>query len=490
MTINNEYIKLIFGLKIKQIRTERQFSLSELALKSGLSASYINEIEKGKKYPKTDKIAALSNALDVQYDELISLQLNKKLEPISDLLKSNFLTEIPFDFFGIEPSNLLEMLANAPTKLSAFIKTIIKVAKSYSVSVEKFYFSMLRSYQEMHYNYFPELEKHVDNFRANNHMKGKNYEPFLRTLLNETYGIEIATFNPLDYPLLSKIRSIYNPKSKKLQLNSLMTADQRCFTLAREIGFAYMGLKIRPLTSSWIKVNSFDEVFNNFQASYFAGALLINKDPLIKKVKDFFESKTFSGNNIIEMITHFKTTPETLFQRVFSLLPEYFGINRIFFMKFESEINSNTYQLTKELHLYKLHDPQENQNLNYCRRWLSLNILDELSSNQLKGNNNPILEAQISDYLDVGNQYLIISLAKNNSSNANINDSISIGFELNDTVKSKIKFLDDKSIRRRTVNQTCEKCSLFDCKERVAAPTKLQEKRHYLAMVEAIENMD
>ncbi|HAF76204.1 MAG TPA: DNA-binding protein, partial [Maribacter sp.] len=63
--MEQEYIKLIFGLKLKQIRTEKDLSLSGLSKICGLSKSYLNEIEKGKKYPKPDKIILLSEKLEV-----------------------------------------------------------------------------------------------------------------------------------------------------------------------------------------------------------------------------------------------------------------------------------------------------------------------------------------------------------------------------------------------------------------------------------------
>ena len=75
--MEEEYIKLIFGLKLKQIRTERNLSLFGLSKLSGLSKSYLNEIENGKKYPKPDKIAILSEKLDVPYDQMVSLKLDK-----------------------------------------------------------------------------------------------------------------------------------------------------------------------------------------------------------------------------------------------------------------------------------------------------------------------------------------------------------------------------------------------------------------------------
>jgi XRE family transcriptional regulator, fatty acid utilization regulator len=60
MSVNSDKVKIIFGLKIRQLRLDKKLSLSEVAEKSNLSISYLNEIEKGKKYPKTDKIMALS----------------------------------------------------------------------------------------------------------------------------------------------------------------------------------------------------------------------------------------------------------------------------------------------------------------------------------------------------------------------------------------------------------------------------------------------
>jgi len=73
--MEQDYIKLIFGLKLKQIRTDKNLSLFGLSKISGLSKSYLNEIEKGKKYPKTDKIIILSEKLDMPYDQMVSLKL-------------------------------------------------------------------------------------------------------------------------------------------------------------------------------------------------------------------------------------------------------------------------------------------------------------------------------------------------------------------------------------------------------------------------------
>src|SRR4051812_25014069 len=108
MLLDQELLRFIFGLKLRSVRQEKGMSLKVLARASGLSPSYINEIEKGKKYPKTDKIITLANSLGVAYDELISLRLKSELRNISQFLDRNLLKGIPFDVFGIPSTTLFE----------------------------------------------------------------------------------------------------------------------------------------------------------------------------------------------------------------------------------------------------------------------------------------------------------------------------------------------------------------------------------------------
>lgn len=491
MNLNTEHIKLIFGLKLKQLRNERGITLNELSKSSGLSVSYINEIEKGKKYPKSDKIMSLAEAIGVEYDMLVSLKLNKKLEPISELLNSNFLSEIPFDFFGIDIANLFEMLSDAPLKLSAFINTIIEIARNYSMSVEQFYFAVLRSYQEMHENYFPDLEEVADNFIAQHAISlNKQLDEFyLTNILREEYNIDIKYFDEEDYPAIANIRSVFIPKKNRLLINKRISSDQRAFTMAREIGFLFMKLKERPMTSSWIEVNSFEEVLNNFKASYFAGAILIRKEKLIQRLNNFFSQETWKPELLNEMVDEFQATPETLQHRMSNLLPYHFGIHQFFFLRFEAPVGSNNYQLTKEMHLSKQHHPHATIKESYCRRWISLNILDDLSAIQqdsTKKYTKPLIDAQFSSYHETENEYVVISMARPLNILKQINVSVSLGIEINKELKEKIKFLPNMSVKSRVVNKTCERCSIFDCTERVAAPNYLQRDRQIEDMKKAI----
>ena len=159
MTQEQEHISLIFGLKIKVLRQKQNINYQQLSKLTGIAVSYLHDIENGKKYPKADKILILAKALGVDYDYLVSLSGDKKLQPIIDLLSSDFINNIPWQHFGFGPANLLDLFSNTPDRLTAFISTLLKLGRNYQMSKENFYTASLRSYQDLFDNYFEELEQ-------------------------------------------------------------------------------------------------------------------------------------------------------------------------------------------------------------------------------------------------------------------------------------------------------------------------------------------
>src|SRR5690606_2673280 len=100
-------IHIIFGLKLRQARLAKGLSVTELAERSQLSPSYITEIEKGRKYPKADKIMRLAEALGYAYDELVSLRLEPPLSFLETPLTSQLLQDFPLELFGDRKSTRL-----------------------------------------------------------------------------------------------------------------------------------------------------------------------------------------------------------------------------------------------------------------------------------------------------------------------------------------------------------------------------------------------
>ena len=162
---SEQNLRFVLGLKLNQLRKSQKLSLKVLAGRAGLAISYLNEIEKGKKYPKPEKILGLAKALGVTYDDLVSQHLGEKLHPLSGVLKSGILEEIPLDVFGLTPTGLLEMMSNEPEKISALFDTFVKIARRFDVKIEHLLLAAMRSYVEQNKNYFEDLERAAEAFR-------------------------------------------------------------------------------------------------------------------------------------------------------------------------------------------------------------------------------------------------------------------------------------------------------------------------------------
>ncbi len=115
--LSNEFRKRLyqnsFRTKTETAETKENWSLQDLAVKTGLSKSYLNEIENGKKYPKHDKIIQLSEALTCTFDDLVSTKLDKSLAPFNEILQSDFFKEVPLELFGINKNNLISIISDA-----------------------------------------------------------------------------------------------------------------------------------------------------------------------------------------------------------------------------------------------------------------------------------------------------------------------------------------------------------------------------------------
>ncbi len=482
MGISKENLNLVLGLKVSWLRQQLGISLRELSERSGMSVSYLNEIEKGKKYPKADKIMSLAEALGKPYDELVSLQLDQQLMPLSELLSTSIMQEIPFDLFGFNKSDLMEFMTNAPARFAALIDTIIKIARTYDLSVENLLFGALRSYQEMHNNYFPEIEKQAAAFRKQYSLQGErlSYDK-IKSLLEKQFGYQIDEKMLSGSDELGHFRSLYLPKKpQRLYVNKKLSETQQLFSLCRELGYEALELKERVPSSSYLKDATFDQLLNNTHASYFAGSLIMDQDELAADMSAWFESDTWSFDALNSMLSKYRVTPEMLFHRLTQIMAEKFQLGQFYFLRFNHHTESDTYRLTKELHFSKLHSTHGiGFNEHYCRRWITLRLLGQIS-----GKNGPgevTMGVQRSQFYNTDNEYFCISAARPLRLSPGVNSCVTIGFLMDQRFKRKVRFWDDESVERSIVNRTCERCPIPDCKERAARPVihekQLQEER-------------
>ncbi|QSE98463.1 XRE family transcriptional regulator [Fulvivirga lutea] len=494
MVSDNFSLKHILGLKVHDLRVKKDLSFQDLSESSGLSISYLSEIEKGKKYPKGDKILALAKALDVTYDELVSLKVSKKLTPIINLLQSDFFKEFPLDTFGLEPQKIIELLSNSPEKVHAFINSIINIARNYEMRGEHFHYAALRSYQEMNDNYFSDIETAVKKFiKQHDSLKQlPNTVAVLEDLLKKEFDITIDRTKLSSYPELRDLRSFYQKKEKRLLLHNGLTAAQEAFLIGRELGFHVLGLKERPAETPPYKAYGFEGILNNYKASYFSAALILPEQEVITDINKMALSDTWNESMMIGFIDKYQATPEMIMQRLTNILPKHFGLKNLFFLRFVGTDNFSSYDLTKELHLSRSHNPHTNSlNETYCRRWLSIRLIKQLRSlTKLDKSSSILAGAQISQYYGTEDEYLCLTLAFPNVSNLSESISVTIGFYVDANSKKRIKFISDPAIKSRIVNTTCQRCGWTDCEDRIAPPTVIEKETAQKNVIDALLKLD
>lgn len=63
----------VLGQRLRELRTERGETLTQTADRAGISPQYLSEVERGRKEPSSEMIAALAGALDTSLADLTAV---------------------------------------------------------------------------------------------------------------------------------------------------------------------------------------------------------------------------------------------------------------------------------------------------------------------------------------------------------------------------------------------------------------------------------
>ena len=459
--LDQESLKYIFGIKLKALRKERAYSLKKLSQETGLSPSYLNEIEKGKKYPKSEKIMLLSQKLGIEYDELISVKLKNQYQSLTKIFENQWLKDLPLEVFGIPADKVVEIVAEQPERTSALFGTLLDIARIHNISSKDFYYAALRSYIDRHKNYFEDLENAATDYRTQfSELEMDLKIETLKSLLHREFGkkVEIQDFAHLSEDLQPME---YFRKNRTLYINGALQESQKIFILARELG--YMVLNLTPTANPEIHdLKSYSDLHNKFQASYFAGAFCLPEEKMVDQLEEFMSKRNWSETLLARMQKSLNMPMLTIAHRILQVLPRHFGIEKAYLLKFSSD-EKNSYEIKKDLQLSAIFAPSRAVSYEtYCRRWLSIQCIEQLRSKS----QGPVVGVQKSQYLGTQNQYLNFSFAQKNILQPSRLECVTFGIMMDENLEKRFRFSQDRSIRGTTVAGTCERCSIEECESR------------------------
>lgn len=487
--MNSDSLRFILGLKLKQQRTQKHLSLKAVAEKTGLSISYLSEIEKGKKYPKPEKLLQLSEVLGIPFDALVSTQLSDQLDPLRAFLGSEVLQEFPFHLFGITGQDLLDVVNQEPERASALIRTLVEIAAEYDMQVEQFLYAALRSWQAMQGNHFPDLEEAARNFRSH-----FNWSPDadldgdkLIRIARTHFDLHPDFSSMADQPDLVDLRSVRLEDSSpsRLLINPRLRPAQRHFILLREIGYRILGLINPPSVSGsgFSTAHSFEELMTYFKASYFAGAVLLDESELVRELRKVFDREEWDPQSLQRLKQRYGVTPELFLYRLSQLIPGSLGLKQLYYQRFHHKIGTQDFLLTKRLNvtpIFMYHGIGLNEN--YCRRWTPIAQLRTLAQFPPQSPLTETYSTRRLRFLSSGAEFLTFSIARRLQLKPDHLSAISIGILLDDHAKNIIRFWNDPAIPVVEVHETCERCALSElsCTDR-ATPNRIyqqQQKQH------------
>ena len=102
------------------------------------------------------------------------------------------------------------------------------------------------------------------------------------------------------------------------------------------------------MTSSRSEPASFEQVLNDFRASYYAGAVLIGKGPVVEDLREFFRREQWNGEAFLELMARYDVTPEMFLYRMTQLLPRFFRLAGLHFYRVTHDTSQDTFHLTKQ----------------------------------------------------------------------------------------------------------------------------------------------
>ena len=261
--------------------------------------------------------------------------------------------------------------------------------------------------------------------------------------------------------------------------------------LAREIGRHELGQREGVTTSPIVKVESFDQLLNNFRASYFAGALLLDRQLLVADLRGFFAAPAWNGSALIEIKRKYEATPEMFFHRLSQIVPRFFGLEQMYFVRFDHRRGTPQVHIGKELHYQRMHASHSiGVDEHYCRRLVSLEALHRFEAQQAAtGSAATVAGAQRSRFAATQDEYFSMALAHPQNLDGGVNSCVTIGFQVNEAFRQAVRCWNDPVLVTRIVGDTCERCGIADCAERVVPASLLEREFRHAKQLAALQQL-
>ncbi len=481
---------------------EKGWDAKRLAEESGVSRSFVFDLLRLEKSPTSDVIRLLEVALGMRAGAALSEPPGTPLEMFFGFFEESLMKLlVPGDDAAHERERgrslkaMIDLMVEGPDLAEAMMHCFKDTARWPDVGERKGLLAnnLIRAMQEEQENYCDDIEK----LAAQLLEKHFNHRPGtvegLRAILGR-HGYDVSEESFEKYPSLRQQRSVLVSEKKILLINEKLMSCQKAFQIARELGYLELGLLgnksvsiERDITSPRREVTSFWQLWADYRASYFAGAILHPETLFLDDIHEFFAQRHFNPEHLVGLLKQRESTPEMFFYRFSQLVPHHFGLKKLHLLRFHTDIEmreekygrrtdrgDKVFRLSKYLNMGSLPFAEvESISESYCRRWQAVSLLQAMKDDIKEDGHlkqTIYCDAQHSQFIGLYEQEeaesFCMTLARRLQVEDNILSSVTLGFPVDDQLKKTVHFLDDPKIPIMQAGQTCQRCSLLQCEER------------------------
>jgi hypothetical protein len=228
--------KLLLGARLKRLRRERGFNQAAMADELGISASYLNHLERNQRPVTAGILLRLAEAFDIDVKAFASESGDSAgADQLGEIFSDPILSDL-----GIGRSELVELADNAPAvadgivRLYTALRELQRQPSSETGSDPRVLITpetWVRDYIQAQRNHFPELEEGAETLGGALGDQLSIAEA-LRRRLKEAWGVESRVVDP---ELLDDVSQHYDPQRRTFMLSALLRPENRTFGLAYQL---------------------------------------------------------------------------------------------------------------------------------------------------------------------------------------------------------------------------------------------------------------
>jgi predicted transcriptional regulator/DNA-binding XRE family transcriptional regulator len=234
--------KLFLGARLKRLRRERGLNQNAMAADLGISASYLNHLERNQRPVTAGILLRLAEVFDVDV-KAFAAEGGETAGPeqLAEIFSDPIVTGL-----GVSRIELVELVDNAPTVAEGIVRLYTALrelqrqpadAAGADPRVLITPETWVRDYIQAQRNHFPELEEGAET------LGGALNDPLsvaeaLRRRLKEAWGVDSRVVDPEQ---LEGVSQHYDPQRRTFMLSALLRPENRTFGLAYQLALLEFG---------------------------------------------------------------------------------------------------------------------------------------------------------------------------------------------------------------------------------------------------------